>query len=114
MPNLTITMGEIMQYGSYVMLLVVAIATATDIIVQVMKGVLKNISTNVLVFIVSIVVSLLVLAIASATGVLTFAWWWVVVAVFVGFVAAFVGMYGYDKLLQTIEQLKKSAGDLTE
>ena len=97
----------IMQIVTKGVLACVVVAAVTDILVQVIKGVFPKVPTNVLVMIVSIIVAVILFFIGVPLSWFTFTWYNLVIAVFVGFVAAFIGMYGYDKLMQTIEQWKK-------
>lgn len=100
--------NAIMQLVTKGVLACVVVAAISDIIVQVIKGVVPDsIPSNVLVMVTSIIVAVLVFCIGVPMGWTTFTWYNVVIAVFIGFMAAFVGMYGYDKLMQTIDQWKK-------
>ena len=99
-------MSDITTYIPVLLALVLALTLVTNIIVQVLKGLLYElIPTNLLAFLVAVVV------VTVSTG---FALWsyyqfaitgWMIAAlVALCFVVAFSAMFGYDKLVQMIEQ----------
>lgn len=98
-------MSDFTTYIPVLLALVLALTLVTNIIVQVLKGLLYDlIPTNLLAFLVAVVVTV-------GTG---FALWsyyrfeitgWMITAlVALCFVVAFSAMFGYDKLVQMIEQ----------
>lgn len=84
---------------------VLVLTWMTNLIVQVLKGLLYNrIPTNLLVFLVAVVVTVSAgLGLRSYYGVAITGWG---IAGLVGlcFLVAFSAMYGYDKLMQMVEQ----------
>lgn len=107
-------MSDFTTYIPVLLALVLALTLVTNIIVQVLKGLLYDlIPTNLLAFLVAVVV----------TWVTGFALWsyyrfeitgWMIAAlVAMCFLVAFSAMFGYDKLVQMIEQagwIKKGGG----
>lgn len=98
-------MSDFTTYIPVLLALVLALTLVTNIIVQVLKGLLYDlIPTNLLAFLVAVIVTV-------STG---FALWsyyqfaitgWMIAAlVALCFVVAFSAMFGYDKLVQMIEQ----------
>lgn len=98
-------MSDFTTYITVLLALVLALTLVTNIIVQVLKSLLYDlIPTNILVFLVAVVVTV-------GTG---FALWsyyqfaitgWMIAAlVALCFMVAFSAMFGYDKLVQMIEQ----------
>ena len=104
--------NNVLQYASVAIFAAVLIAFLTDIIVQCLKKVIydKNptttLTSNMLVLLVSLVVTAAMYCICVGIGSIVFVWWHVFLVVLLGFVAAFIGMFGYDKFMQTVEQYK--------
>lgn len=98
-------MSELTTYLPMLLTLVLALTVVTNLVVQVLKGLLYDlIPTNLLAFLVAVVVTV-------GTG---FALWsyykfvitgWMIAAlVALCFAVAFAAMFGYDKLVQLVEQ----------
>lgn len=98
-------MSELTTYLPMLLTLVLALTVVTNIVVQVLKGLLYDlIPTNLLAFLVAVIVTV-------GTG---FALWsyykfvitgWMIAAlVALCFAVAFAAMFGYDKLVQLVEQ----------
>lgn len=98
-------MSELMAYLPMLLTVVLGLTLVTNVIVQVLKGLLYDrIPTNLLAF-------LTATAVTTGAG---FALWsyygfsitgWMVAAlVALCFLVAFAAMYGYDKLVQMVEQ----------
>lgn len=98
-------MSELTTYLPVLLTLVLALTVVTNLVVQVLKGLLYDlIPTNLLAFLVAVVVTV-------GTG---FALWsyykfvitgWMIAAlVALCFAVAFAAMFGYDKLVQLVEQ----------
>lgn len=108
-------MSDFTVYIHMLLALVLALTLVTNLIVQVLKSLLYDwIPTNLLAFLVAVLVT-------AGTG---FALWsyfrfaisgWMIAALIaLCFVVAFSAMFGYDKLVQMIEQagwLKKGGGE---
>ena len=108
-------MSELMGYLPVLLTAVLGLTLMTNVIVQVLKGLLyDHIPTNLLAFLTAAVVT-------AGTG---FALWsyfrfaisgWMIAALIaLCFVVAFSAMFGYDKLVQLVEQagwLKKGGGE---
>ena len=83
------------------------ITLATDIITQVIKKVTYDkIPTNIVCLIVALILAIVVCFVGAAMGIYELMWFHFVVAIIVGFFAAFIGMNGFDKFVQTIDQYK--------
>lgn len=85
--------------------LVLALTVVTNIIVQVLKGMVYDmIPTNLLAFLVAVVVT-----VGTGYGVWAYygfalTGWMIVALIAVCFIVAFSAMFGYDKLVQMVEQ----------
>ena len=106
-------MNEFLTYIPMFLSVVLGLTLATNIVVQVLKGLLKElIPTNLLACIVAVVVT--VLAGFAVWSYLQFAitGWMIVGLIALCFVVAFSAMFGYDKLVQLFQQagwIKKEA-----
>lgn len=98
-------MSDFTTYIPVLLAAVLALTLVTNIIVQVLKGLLYDIvPTNLLAFIVAVVVTVGVgLALWSYYG-FTITLWLVLALIAMCFIVAFSAMFGYDKLVQLIEQ----------
>ena len=96
---------------------------ATDIITQVIKKVTYDkIPTNIICAVIANILAVIACFIGVSMGVYELQWYYVVIAVILGIFAAFIGMNGFDKFMQTLKQYEsilelkaaeaaKSAGD---
>lgn len=106
-------MNEFLTYIPMLLSVVLGLTLATNIVVQVLKGLLYDlIPTNLLACIVAVAVTILAgFAIWSyfrfpITG------WMIVALIALCFIVAFAAMFGYDKLVQMFQQagwIKKEA-----
>lgn len=98
-------MSDFTTYIPILLAAVLALTLVTNIIVQVLKGLLCDlIPTNLLAFIVAVVVTVGVgLALWSYYG-FAITLWLVLALIAMCFIVAFSAMFGYDKLVQLIEQ----------
>ena len=92
---------------SVILPLVLALMIVTNIIVEVMKNLTYGkLPTNVLAFIVAMAVTLLAFfAMCQIVGI-RITWYMVAGAVVLGIFVAYAAMFGFDKLRQTVEQIK--------
>ncbi len=92
---------------SIILPVVLVLMVVTNIIVEALKGVTyTKLPTNVLAFIVAMAVTLVAFfAVCQILGI-PIVWYTVAAAIVLGFFVCFAAMYGFDKLKQTMEQLK--------
>lgn len=85
-----------------------ALVAVTNIIVEVVKKLTwDKLPTNILATVVAVVLTMIAFfAYASYAG-LTIVWYWVVAAFIVGIFVAYAAMFGFDKLQEVLESLKK-------
>ena len=87
---------------------VLALTIVTNIIVEALKGLTYGkLPTNILAFIVAMVVTLVAFFAACQIVGIPIVWYTVAAAIVLGFFVCFAAMYGFDKLKQTMEQLKE-------
>ena len=103
------------EYIPIFLTVVLALTLVTNIIVQVLKGIFYDlIPTNLLAFLVAVGVT-----VATGCGLWSYygfevTGWMIVSQVAICFVVAFSAMFGYDKLVQMIEQAGWIKGDDTK
>ena len=92
-------MNELTNYLPMLLALVLALTLVTNIIVQVLKSLLYDmLPTNLLAFLVAAVVTVGSYYRFAITG------WMIVALIALIFLVAFSAMFGYDKLMQLMEQ----------
>ena len=92
-----------------VILTVVGVLVAlTNIIVQVVKKVTwEKMPTNILVLVVSLVLTLVAFFAVCQIKEIAVVWYMVVAAVVLAFMVAYAAMFGYDKLVEILNQQTK-------
>ena len=85
-----------------------ALVVVTNIIVQVLKNLTwDKLPTNILAVIVSMVLTLVAFFAYYQICSITVEWYMVVAAVVVGFLTSYAAMFGFDKLKESITQMKQ-------
>ena len=102
--------AALLQYGSIVALVMFLLVFATNIIVEVIKGMFPKLPTALLVFIVAITITVLALYIAAAVLEITVMWYYAVGAVVLGIFTAHAAMNGFDKYKELFDRLKTFKG----
>ena len=103
-------MEILLQYGAMLVTIVGLLAFIVSLITQVIKGIkwLDKIPTDILVFILSI--GLTVVVFFAWTQYMQYAvvWYMIVAAVIIGFIVAFVAMFGWEKLSELFRRFYKN------
>lgn len=85
-----------------------ALVVVTNIIVQVLKNLTwDKLPTNILAVIVSMVLTLVAFFAYCQICSIAIEWYMVVAAVVVGFLTSYAAMFGFDKLKESITQMKQ-------
>ena len=85
-----------------------ALVVVTNIIVQVLKNLTwDKLPTNILAVIVSMVLTLVAFFAYCQICSIAVEWYMVVAAVVVGFLTSYAAMFGFDKLQESITQMKQ-------
>lgn len=88
-----------------------ALVVVTNIIVQVLKNLTwDKLPTNILAVIVSMVLTLVAFLAYCQICSIAVEWYMVVAAVVVGFLTSYAAMFGFDKLKESITQMKQLNG----
>ena len=100
-------MNDIAAVVSFLVIGLFLVTFITDVMTQVIKKVTYDkIPTNIVCLIIAVILAVIGCLIGASIGVYVLAWYHFVIAVILGFFAAFIGMNGYDKLVQIFEQYK--------
>ena len=102
--------NALIHYGSILALAMFLLVFATQIIVEVFKGLFPKLPTAVLVFVISIVITVLTLVVAAAALEITVMWYYAVGAVVLGVFVAHAAMNGFDKYKELFERFKTFKG----
>ena len=98
-------MSDFMTYVPMLLAVVLALTLVTNIIVQVLKSLLCNlIPTNLLAFLVAVIVTVCTSLALWSYYKFEITGWMVTALVALCFAVAFAAMFGYDKLVQLVEQ----------
>lgn len=103
-------MEALLQYGSVVVTIVGLLAFIVSLITQVIKGIkwLDKIPTDILVFVLSIGLTVTVFFAWMQYMKYVIVWYMIVAAVILGFIVAFVAMFGWEKLSMLFQRFVKN------
>lgn len=106
-------METLLSSITWVLIAIGALAFLVSVITEVTKNlsVLKKVPTDVQVIILSMVLSVLALIIYCQYTAAKLLWYYVVAAVILSFIVAFVAMYGWEKLTALWQRFKYKKGD---
>lgn len=99
-------MNTIFTYGSILLSAVALLVFATNIIVEVIKGLFPKVPTNIVAFFVALVVTVLTVVILCTILEITIMWYYAVGAVVLGIFVGYAAMFGFDKFKVAWEKLK--------
>ena len=102
----TSIMNTIFTYGSILLSAVALLVFATNIIVEVIKGLFPKVPTNIVAFFVALVVTVLTVVILCTILEITIMWYYAVGAVVLGIFVGYAAMFGFDKFKTAWEKLK--------
>lgn len=102
----TVMIGTIINYGSMIMGVLLALVTAVTMIVEVVKRLIPRVPTDLVVFIISITLTVLALFIGAEILEITVIWYYAVGAVVLGIAVAYAAMFGWDKFTALFSRLK--------
>ena len=102
----TTFMNAIFHYGSILLAVMAVLVFATNIIVEVIKGLFPKVPTNIVAVIVAQMVTELAAVILCAVLEITIMWSYAVGAVVLGSVVAYAAMFGFDKFKAAWDKLQ--------
>lgn len=102
-------MEALLQYGAVLVSIVGLLAFIVSLITQVIKGIkwLDKVPTDILVFVLSIGLTVTVFLAWMQYMQYAVVWYMIVAAVIIGFVVAFVAMFGWEKLSKLLNRFYK-------
>lgn len=102
-------LNVILQNGAVVLTIIGAMATFVTIVTEFTKswGFLDRIPTSLQVLAVSMLVSILSVVIYVQTQKAEMVWYYIVGAIVLGWIVAYVSMYGWEKLTEMWGRFKK-------
>ena len=95
------------EYASILLTIMAVLVFATNIIVEVIKGLFPKIPTNIVAVIVALVITLLALFILCAVLEITVMWYYAVGAVVLGIFVGYAAMFGFDKFKDAWDKVKQ-------
>ena len=95
------------EYGSILLTVMAVLVFATNIIVEVIKGLFPKIPTNIVAVIVALVITVLALYILCAVMDITVMWYYAVGAVVLGIFVGYAAMFGFDKFKTAWEKIRQ-------
>lgn len=98
--------AAIINCGAVMLAFMAVLVFATNIIVEVVKGLLPKVPTNIVAVVVAQIVTILALIIACAVMEITVMWYYAVGAVVLGIFVAYAAMFGFDKFKAAWDKAK--------
>lgn len=98
--------NAIINYGSVIMGLLLALVTAVTMIVEVVKRLIPKVPTDLVVFIISIAMTVVALFAYTSIMEIVVMWYYAVGAVVLGIAVAYAAMFGWDKFTSLWSRLK--------
>ena len=95
------------EYGSILLAVMAALVFATNIVVEVIKGLFPKIPTNIIAVIIALIVTVLALFILCAVLEITVMWYYAVGAVVLGIFVGYAAMFGFDKFKAAWEKVRQ-------
>ena len=104
--DISAIINTLFNYASIMLAIMAVLVFATNIIVEVIKGLFPKVPTNFVAVIVALVVTVLALLILCAVLEITVMWYYAVGAVVLGLFVGYAAMFGFDKFKAAFERLK--------
>ena len=102
----TSIVNTLVHYGSIVMFFMALLVFATNIIVEMVKGLFPKVPTNFVAVIVAQILTDLSAVILCSVMEITIMWYYAVGAVVLGLFVGYAAMFGFDKFKAAWEKLK--------
>ena len=102
----TTIVNTLVHYGSIVMFFMAVLVIATNIIVELIKGLFPKVPTNFVAVIVAQIITDLSAVILCSVMEITVMWYYAVGAVVLGLFVGYAAMFGFDKFKAAWEKLK--------
>lgn len=106
--DISIIINYLFEYGSILLTVMAVLVFATNIIVEVTKGLFPKIPTNIVAVIVALVITVLALFILCAVMEITVMWYYAVGAVVLGIFVGYSAMFGFDKFKTAWDKIQQN------
>lgn len=103
--DINVVIAAVMEYASIVLGIMALLVFATNIIVEVIKGLFPKVPTNIVAVSVALIVTILAMVIACSILCIAIMWYYVVGAVLLGIFVGYAAMFGFDKFKDALEKL---------
>ena len=104
--DISAIINTLFNYASILLAIMAVLVFATNIIVEVIKGLFPKVPTNFVAVIVALIVTILAMFILCAVLEITVMWYYAVGAVVLGLFVGYAAMFGFDKFKAAFERLK--------
>ena len=104
--DISAIINTLFNYASIMLAIMAVLVFATNIIVEVIKGLFPKVPTNFVAVIVALIVTILAMFILCAVLEITVMWYYAVGAVVLGLFVGYAAMFGFDKFKAAFERLK--------
>lgn len=104
--NINDFISVLFSYASILLAVMAVLVFATNIIVEVIKGLFPKVPTNFVAVIVALIVTIVSLVVLCAVLEITVMWYYAVGAVVLGIFVGYAAMFGFDKFKTAFEKLK--------
>lgn len=105
--DINLIINNIFEYASILLAIMAVLVFATNIIVEVIKGLFPKTPTNIVVIIVALIVTIIALLVLCSVLEITIMWYYAVGAVVLGIFVGYAAMFGFDKFKDAWEKVKQ-------
>ena len=106
--DFNVLINAILNYGSIILTVLLALVTTVTMIVEVVKRLIPKVPTDLVVLITSVALTVVALFICAEIMEITVMWYYAVGAVVLGIAVAYAAMFGWDKFTALWSRLKDS------
>ena len=103
--NINAVIAAVMEYASIALGIMAVLVFATNIIVEVIKGLFPKVPTNIVAVIVALIVTFMAMVIVCSILDITIMWYYAAGAVVLGIFVGYAAMFGFDKFKEALEKL---------
>lgn len=104
--DINMIINYLFEYGSILLTVMALLVFATNIIVEVIKGLFPEVPTNIVAVTVALAITVLALLILCAVMEITVMWYYAVGAVVLGIFVGYAAMFGFDKFKAAWEKIQ--------
>lgn len=105
--DINLILSNIFEYGSILLAVMAALVFATNIIVEVIKGLFPKIPTNIVAVVIAMIVTIVAMFILCSVMDITIMWYYAVGAVVLGIFVGYAAMFGFDKFKAAWEKIQQ-------